>query len=1746
MQRQGFSRPYTGYLSQKRPSISTTSVMASGVTKMRTDSIFKKASVIKPLVSNNKENSVNMAILGADDDDDSKAFSLSQAFFSSQSFDVKKQSAQTQPDFFPRIPQNNATIRNSECAKNVKQSANIDSSKPTVDNEDDQEWLLACTQVESTFFKPLAIRSEENNTLLLQNQEIFQDLPLQEPELQIIDAHNSSITSSTTPYSKTYPLADYPIMIESCAPNEETHPIDCHTTTQKHESHDLEDLDWIFENDGMVLQAESNGNSMNFDVKNPKEEDKTLKGFSISTVSESSDKETSCTVATSTVVMEGWTDPRRLDNVNLITESDSQKPVGEKENNTNIDLFDEFFDDFDDEKLFTLPVGNDEKEKNASANPSDDQDAEVELEDEDDSNEPWQPFKPNPEDISSDDEPILQGPESSKKIQIDTDPFCGLPKDVVRAFQNRGIKAPYPWQQDCLRIDGVLQGRNLIYSAPTSGGKTLVSEILLLLWTLVRRKKGIIILPFVSIVAEKVTDLEGLVAGSPVVVKGFYGNKGGDVPPDPMIAVCTIEKANALINRLAEDQRIDELGIVVCDELHMMGDNDRGYLLELLLTKLRYQDLFDLQIVGMSATLPNLQSIADWLDAALYITDFRPVPLAERIKIDDCIYDTNMNLVRKLSSDREVSKKDPDLVSLLCYEVVEQKCSTLVFCSTKKGCETCATMIASSPLFHRFPCSMDRETLLEELRRTPGGLDPTLEKTVPKGVAYHHAGLTVEERALIEAAYRKGVVQVLAATSTLAVGVNLPARRVILRSPYVGRDFLDSTRYKQMAGRAGRAGKDTSGESILIAKKSERDKVKNMIHARFPVLESCLIETRRGLVRALLEAIASQLVQSVTDIERFIKCTLLASQRSYEEVHRSACKALEFLSVNQFVEWQDGETDGDGSYKVTKLGSATVASGLAPEEGSFAFEELQKARNKFIMEGELHLIYLATPIYSSLEPDWNRFLSVYGSLNRACKDVANTIGISETFLIGCLQRQPPYQSKDKVTVIHRRFYSALILWELTHNESTVQDTASKYSMPRGSIQSLQALSSTFAHQIAVFCQKLSWWELGLLTTQYIDRLNFGVKLDVLPLCSVPELKGIRARALYDAGYKSVTSIALANTCDIEECIAKIIPFQKLSENGKLAETAAVKKLAQKIISGAQEIIAKNEVIKSPEDLIASEGRGEALFFAANPGKAKFKGRATSRFDFKATRRYNSKPSEKPANVERNLAGRMAEDEKPSTDVQTEMGIYPMLTSVNFDQLVSEWKACKEFSVSFHLRNKRPNLMKLQKKKDDTTKGPTRLIGLGISLPAKQSFYIKIPSETESINSALKDIFMDSGMRKIIADSKSGLHHLGQSGFEVCGTIFDPLIAAWLLEPEKENDSVPKLHSSFCPNKKPVVRFLQEPDAICLEAIMTFECMQAVGKALVLQQLLPVYLDVEMETVRVLYELEVTGMPFSVERCQRSELIINRRLYELEQKCYKLAGHQMKLNSPKEINHVLFKELGLNSDAAVRVRTFKGKQTIFYSTSEYVLNQLSRQHPLPAAIMEYRKLMHIKRSVVKNIMQAAKSNVHEHEPRIRPNYKQISSVVGRIMVVEPNLQSLPHQSIHIETEEAESDVSIKASFAASRNQNIVELFFPFIELRILSHLSQDIDLREVFETEGDPYTKIAAKCQRKDVSTVSKEERYRFKRLLDSLLQGQDLESACQQYKIPKVEAVSMMEAFKEAFEGSGNIYHKTICRDNHV
>ncbi|KRZ60233.1 DNA polymerase theta, partial [Trichinella nativa] len=421
-----------------------------------------------------------------------------------------------------------------------------------------------------------------------------------------------------------------------------------------------------------------------------------------------------------------------------------------------------------------------------------------------------------------------------------------IPEDVVTCYNQMGIVKLFSWQYQCLTLPGVLsEGANLVYSAPTSAGKTLVAEILLLKRVLQTGRRALFILPFVSVAREKMLYLNSVFRNVGVQVQGYMGTlnpSGGFHSWD--VAVCTIEKANGLINRLVEEENVNCLSCVVVDELHIVNENYRGKILELLLTKLihfnqKLQSEFKsdrIQLIAMSATLPNLETCAQWLGAKAFRTYHRPVPLTEYIFHSEQFFTKDGQMLRKLSGNF-ILNKDNDNVIGLCLETVVQDSGVLIFCSTKVWCERLASLIADafkelliqdgwlSIQLKKFIHPDKQAKYIADFAKATGNVDSVLKKTLPVAIAFHHAGLTMEEREKLESGFRNGLIKVLVATTTLSSGVNLPAKRVIIRSLWGNPNgpnpalCLNSCTYKQMIGRAGRKGMDSEGMCLRVVLK---------------------------------------------------------------------------------------------------------------------------------------------------------------------------------------------------------------------------------------------------------------------------------------------------------------------------------------------------------------------------------------------------------------------------------------------------------------------------------------------------------------------------------------------------------------------------------------------------------------------------------------------------------------------------------------------------------------------------------------------------------------------------------------------------------------------------------------------------------------------------------------------------------------------------------------------------------------
>lgn len=587
------------------------------------------------------------------------------------------------------------------------------------------------------------------------------------------------------------------------------------------------------------------------------------------------------------------------------------------------------------------------------------------------------------------------------------------------------------------------------------------------------------------------------------------------------------------------------------------------------------------------------------------------------------------------------SSSDIDGVKSLVIETVISRKSVMLFCSTKKQCEIMSNQLASAIASmsnqsnsKNIPHKVERSMIIEELMRCPVGICPTLLNSIPQGVAYHHSGLTLDERKIVEKGYRLGHIIVLCATSTLSAGVNLPAHRVIIKDAKIGNSPMTISTFRQMCGRAGRMGLDTEGEAILMipsnkssSSSSSIEFAGRLINGEITPLKTSLHEGKGGgIEKLILEMISCRKITSYDQIPEFIRCTLFSVQHPNTEVHQLTMNAIKFLRDKKFI-----RDEGNGQISSSQLGRAATLSGLSPKEALAVFPALCDANHmKLILKGGgLHLVFLVTPPATFIEPNWDNYEKIIDTLiktNPEAQDIIDFLKVDRCKLIEYKLHHPRHGSfqanssactststssessssseRSTTEVFYRRLYSALILFSMIQEVPIVEvlhqmSGGSRDISKRGELQQLQKDASSFCRMTVTFCEKLNWTLLSSCLEIYSDRLSHGVRDELLPLVRLGsiEMPSIRARKFYEKGIKTPLDIVQAGKAKILEILISTMPFDRsdpitcagINTNNipqhyldrKDVKLASFDQLAVKIIMRAKQHIAKEiEILNS--------------------------------------------------------------------------------------------------------------------------------------------------------------------------------------------------------------------------------------------------------------------------------------------------------------------------------------------------------------------------------------------------------------------------------------------------------------------------------------------------------------------------------------------------------------------------------------
>ena len=495
-----------------------------------------------------------------------------------------------------------------------------------------------------------------------------------------------------------------------------------------------------------------------------------------------------------------------------------------------------------------------------------------------------------------------------------------LTKEAIDFFSKEwGITNLHPPQFEAMKP--LFEENNILLAIPTASGKSLVAYIAILnqLIHLNPGSRAVYIVPLKALASEKFDELKEIGQHLGLKIGLGIGDATSEAKniDDSDILICTSEKLDSLMRTRSE--LMSNVSIVVADEFHLLHDASRGPTLEINLTRLRTLRP-NAQLIALSATVGNCDILAKWLDATLVQSDWRPVDL-EYATLHDRHLEPRKIQSSSMDSSKQVLSPPRHLEGPLSHpswivvqDIIEQGGQVLVFVGTRRSAQSEAKKL-SERVKKRFAKEQPERLLaLDQLAeslegRTQTSMGELLAHCVRGGVAFHHAGLTHKQRQTIESGFKSGTILALCATPTLAAGVNLPARRVLVRDIKRWDDGMSRPlpvmEVHQMLGRAGRPRYDPVGEAWVLCKGTDGWQVADEVSERYffgPIEDiSSKLSAEPAMRMHLLSCIATGGLLHRESIGSFFDATFLGTTMPTSQLHERLDSMLDWLVEERFL-----------------------------------------------------------------------------------------------------------------------------------------------------------------------------------------------------------------------------------------------------------------------------------------------------------------------------------------------------------------------------------------------------------------------------------------------------------------------------------------------------------------------------------------------------------------------------------------------------------------------------------------------------------------------------------------------------------------------------------------------------------------------------------------------------------------------------------------------------------------------------
>ena len=704
-----------------------------------------------------------------------------------------------------------------------------------------------------------------------------------------------------------------------------------------------------------------------------------------------------------------------------------------------------------------------------------------------------------------------------------------FPSELISVLE-KDIKELNPPQVAAIKA-GLLQRQNLVVAAPTASGKTFIAE-LAFLKNFLGNGKTVYLVPLKALASEKYQEFKETYEriGMKIAISIGDMDSTEDWLKKYDLIIASNEKMDSLLRHNAD--WISDISLIISDEIHLLNDPGRGPTLEIVLTRLRA--LTNAQIIALSATIKNADEIAEWLGAKLVKSSYRPIKLHTGVFCND-----GEAKIEFLEKDAHTMQTRGENEIILTDDTLARNKQALVFLSTRSSAEATAEKISKA--IEKFLSKEEKEKLTLLSNDALNALsNPTkqckrLAMLLKHGVAFHHAGLVAKQRKLIEDNFRSGLIKILTATPTLALGINLPAWRVLIRdtkrySGY-GSEYIPVLEVQQIFGRAGRPKYDSDGEAIIIAKSRNDAKElweRYILGEPEPIYSKLSVEP--VLRMHVLALIASEVAKTRSELEGFFSKTFFAHQYSdLQQVMTRVEKILKELESYKFIRAGESfisseftpafELGRDAKLEATKIGRRVSQLYLDPQSADFIIQNFQKQKDVEYLLAINQCIEMKPLLYVK---------------DKEYDDVEEEASISGL--------APPDVWDIDYDEFLATFKTALMFndWMSELGEDVLLD---KYGIAPGELYTKITNAEWLFFAASELAQLLNKRDIANSMNRLRLRIKYGVKEELLPLIRLKNIGRVRARLLYRNGIKSFSDIKTAPIEKLEKIVGKTIAKQ---------------------------------------------------------------------------------------------------------------------------------------------------------------------------------------------------------------------------------------------------------------------------------------------------------------------------------------------------------------------------------------------------------------------------------------------------------------------------------------------------------------------------------------------------------------------------------------------------------------------------